>query len=381
VATRQLSLLLEQLRKTIRRQLAGGLADGALLERFVRHKDEAAFEVLVWRHGPLVLSLCQRLLHNVHDAEDALQASFLTLVKKAGSIGKRDSLGSWLYKVAQRIALRMMDKTRKAAPSTDAVENISATVCAEDRRGSERGAMLDDAIAALPEKYRTPVVLYYLQGKSQKEIAEELGCPLKTVSTRLARARLMLRKYVARRGAPLTAGLLSAGLAQRAVSAPVGPLLVLATVQAAANVVAGHALTGIVSARVAALTEGVRTMFMGKLKAATVAMVVVAVVLFLRPVWTPAESAGGEQAAAAPPRPAQDKPPPRTAPDNEPAKLNLTKETRRAIDKGLRYLAKEQAEDGAWGSGNFKDSTGITAVVGLAFLAAGHRPGQRRRSR
>ena len=128
MATRQLSLLLEQLRKTIRRQLAGGLADGALLDRFVQHRDEAAFEVLVWRHGPLVLSLCHRLLHHWHDAEDALQATFLTLVKKAGAIGKRESLGSWLYKVAYRIALRMMEKTRKTKPSTDWPLRVTLTV-------------------------------------------------------------------------------------------------------------------------------------------------------------------------------------------------------------------------------------------------------------
>jgi RNA polymerase sigma factor (sigma-70 family) len=266
VATGQLNLVLQQLRRTVRRQLAVGLADGELLERFTRHGDEAAFEVLVWRHGPLVLSLCHRLLHNSHDAEDVLQATFLTLVKKAGSIGKRDALGSWLYKVAYRIVLRVRETARKRKENAAPVEDLPAAAAP----GDPRRGLLDEAIDGLPEHYRAALVLCYLQGKSHKEIAEELGCPLGTVSTRLARGREMLRKHFARRGVPLAAGTLGTVLAQHAVSAPVCPLLVIGTVKAATSVAAGPAAAGgVISANVAALTqEAVKTMFVTKLKAA-----------------------------------------------------------------------------------------------------------------
>ena len=108
------SEILHYLRNLIGQRDGGGLTDGQLLARFVRDHDEAAFEVLVWRHGPMVLVVGQRVLHNPHDADDVLQATFLTLVRKAGSIGKGESLGSWLYKVAYRIALRA--QTARSSP-------------------------------------------------------------------------------------------------------------------------------------------------------------------------------------------------------------------------------------------------------------------------
>jgi RNA polymerase sigma factor (sigma-70 family) len=265
MVTHQLGLVLQHLRKTIRRQAEGALADGALLERFISQRDEAAFEVLVWRHGPLLLSLCQRLIQNSHDAEDVLQATFLTLVKKAGSIGKRAALGSWLYKVAYRMAVRTRNSTRKSTASAAPVEELPAAPAGDSCH--ELRLLLDPAIAGLPERYRTAVVLCYLQGKTHKEIAEELSCPLGTISTRLARARQMLRKYLARRGVVLPSVMLGAMLAQHAVSAAVGPPLVFATVKAAASVAAGQALAGAVTARVAALTEGMlKAMFLTKAK-------------------------------------------------------------------------------------------------------------------
>jgi RNA polymerase sigma factor (sigma-70 family) len=280
MATGQLNLVLHQLRKTVRRQLARGLADGELLERFLRKRDEAAFEVLVWRHGPLVLSLCHRLLHNSHDAEDVLQATFLTLVKKAGAIGKRDSLGSWLYKVAYRIALRVREATQRRRESDAPVDELPAGSAPGEVACDQRRLLLEEAIDGLPEHYRTATVLCYMQGKSHKEIAEELGCPLGTVSTRLARAREMLRKHFARRGVALSAGLLGAFLAQHAVAAPVCPLLVVSLVKAATSVAAGSAVASVVSAKVAALTEGMVTaMFVTKLKIATTLLLVAGFVL------------------------------------------------------------------------------------------------------
>ena len=103
---RQLQALLRRLQRHVHPPAQGGLADDQLLERWLALRDEAAFEVLLWRHAPMVLGVCERLLRHSHDAEDAFQATFLTLVHKAGTIRKREGVASWLYKVAYRVALR-----------------------------------------------------------------------------------------------------------------------------------------------------------------------------------------------------------------------------------------------------------------------------------
>jgi RNA polymerase sigma factor (sigma-70 family) len=277
VADRQLTLVLQHLRKLLRREGAGGVADSELLSRFLRQRDEAAFEVLVWRHGPMVLAVAQRLLHHSHDAEDVLQATFLTLVRKAGSIGKRESLGSWLYKVAYRIALRVRARTARIAARTVPMMDVSTAASAhEEVAGRELRPLLDAAIGRLPEKYRLPIVLCHLQGKTQREVAAQLGCSLGTVSTRLIRARELLRRQLARQGVVPSAGLLAAVLGSgAAVSAP----LVASTVQAASLFATGQAgVAGVVSANVAGLVEGVsQAMLLTKLKIATVFLVTVGV--------------------------------------------------------------------------------------------------------
>ncbi|HEV3261593.1 MAG TPA: sigma-70 family RNA polymerase sigma factor [Gemmataceae bacterium] len=270
MANGQLTLALQHLRKLIRQRGAGELADTQLLERFVGQRDEAAFEVLVWRHGPMVLSLCQRLLHNPHDAEDVLQATFLTLVRKAASIGKRESLGSWLYKVAYRIALHAKAQAAKRAAGARPVEDVQAAED-EDVWGEVR-PLLDEAIQRLPEKYRTPIVLCYLQGKTNREAAEQLGCPLGTVCTRLTRARGLLRRQLARHGVALSAALLGTMLSKHAVSAAASTTLVAATVKAGCLLAAGQtAAAGLISANVASLVKGAsQAMFLTKLKITTV---------------------------------------------------------------------------------------------------------------
>jgi len=219
MANRSLSLVLQHLRQLVRRKGEGGVEDRDLLGRFVRQRDEAAFEVLVWRHGPMVLSLCQRLLHNSHDAEDVLQAVFLTLVRKAATIGKRESLGSWLYKVAYRIALRARARAEKARARAVPLEELPAAGHDDEAVWRELRPLLDEAIGRLPEKYRTPVVLCYLQGKTNREAAEQMGCPIGTVSTRLTRARELLRRQLARHGVTPSVAVLGAVLGRHAVSA------------------------------------------------------------------------------------------------------------------------------------------------------------------
>jgi RNA polymerase sigma factor (sigma-70 family) len=266
---RPLQTVLRQLRRFS--QDAERVSDAQLLERFVNRRDEAAFELLVWRHEHLVLSVCRRVLHDLHDAEDAFQATFLALVRRGKSISKRDSLASWLYRVAYRVAVRARSRTGRrekhlgidppAAPGHDPADG---TAWQEARR------VLDEEVCRLPEKYRVPIILLYLEGKSYDEVARQLGCPRGTVSTWLTRAREVLRRRLVRRGVTLSAGSLALFLAEQgATAAPAA--LVGATVQAALWCAAGKATAGVLSAQVAALTKGVlQAMFLTRLKIAAV---------------------------------------------------------------------------------------------------------------
>ena len=260
--------ILQHVRSLIRRGGGGSASDGQLLKRFVKEGEETAFEVLVWRHGPMVLGVGRRVLGNVHDAEDVLQATFLTLVRKAGSIGDGELLSSWLYKVAYRIALRVQARKAKMVTEDRRLEDVPAPEAADESGWRELRPLLDAAIQRLPEKYRTAIVLCELQGKTHREAAEQLGCAVGTVSTRVTRAREMLRKRLAHRGLALSIGVLSAALSQRAASAMSGALTA-AIVRAAARFAGDGGTTGIVSASVAELIEGVnQAMWMTRYKLA-----------------------------------------------------------------------------------------------------------------
>src|ERR1700731_1179434 len=162
----QLNVVLAHLRRLVH-QPSAGVDDGVLLERFVRQRDEAAFEVLVWRHGPMVLSLARRLLRSPHDAEDVLQATFLTLVRKANSIGKRESIASWLYKVGYRVALRARARSGKGPVAAGSLEHVPAGPA--NATDGELRPLLDRAILRLPEKHRAAIVLCHFEGKTIRE--------------------------------------------------------------------------------------------------------------------------------------------------------------------------------------------------------------------
>jgi RNA polymerase sigma factor (sigma-70 family) len=244
---------------------AGGLSDAQLLERFVRQRDEAAFEVLVWRHGPKVLGVCRRVLRHDQDAEDAFQAVFLILARKGGSIGKGQAVASWLYQVAYRVALRARRRAEKRASQPLPPAEVPATPPAPNAEWSELRPVLDDEVNRLPEKYRAPFILCYVDGKTNEEAAQELACPKGTVQSRLAWARQRLRLRLTQRGVTLTGGLLGAALAPQ-LSAAVPASLAETTVKAGLLVAAGTAATGVVSGQVAALTQGVlRTMLWTKI--------------------------------------------------------------------------------------------------------------------
>src|SRR5579885_295337 len=181
------------------------MPDAELLERFIGRRDEAAFEVLLWRHGPMVLGLCRRILRDSHTAEDAFQATFLLLAQKAASIAKANAIGSWLYKVAYRVAQRARRQSAREPACTSDVGLLLAPVT-DTWLSHEQYSLLDDAIQQLPERYRAPVVLCYMQGKKIREAATELGCPTATISTRLRRARALLERNLRRRGVAFVSG-------------------------------------------------------------------------------------------------------------------------------------------------------------------------------
>jgi RNA polymerase sigma factor (sigma-70 family) len=246
---------------------AGGSADDAeLLALFVARREESAFEALVRRHGPMVLAVCRQLLVDAHDAEDAFQATFLVLVRKAASLRQPELVAGFLHAVAYKIAVRARRyAARRRARERQGVE-MAASRPGDDGSGRELRPLLHEELGRLPEKYRVPVVLCYLQGKTNEEAARQLAWPVGTVKGRLTRARELLRARLTRRGLTLSAAAVAAGLAQTTASGAVPAVLVRETVRAAIATAGQAAVAGVVSAHVAALTEGaLRTMFLRKL--------------------------------------------------------------------------------------------------------------------
>jgi len=252
-------------------------ADRDLLERFVTAGDGAAFAALVQRHGPMVLGVCRRLLNDAHEAEDAFQATFLVLVYKARSIGRPESLGPWLHGVAFRTAARARQAARRRAREREA-----ATMPDDDPAVEvvwrELRQVLDEELGRLAEKYRAPLVLFYLEGKSTEEVARQLGCPKGTVLSRLARGRDRLGARLARRGVALSVGAMVGVLIAKAAPAAVPVGVVQGTIQAAVLTAAGQSAVGAIPATVAALTKGeLQAMFLNKLKVAAAVLLVLCV--------------------------------------------------------------------------------------------------------
>ncbi len=234
------------------------VSDAVLLERFIEQWDQAAFRDLVYRHGPMVLGVCHRILRDRHAAEDAFQATFLLLVRKAGSVRKRESVGPWLYGVAQRVALESRAMTSRRRLSVGLDREISEM---EQHDGLERDELhraLHEELGRLPEKYRAPLLLCYVEGLTHQAAAQQLGWPIGTVRVRIARGRDALGERLVRRGlAPALVLLAWSLLSETAVAVPLR--LVDATVEAAACAVAGErAPKGEIPARVVALEMKVR---------------------------------------------------------------------------------------------------------------------------
>jgi RND family efflux transporter MFP subunit len=265
----QLATILQQLRRTAAEQ--AGIGDAELLQRFVQNRDEASFELLMWRHGRLVWSVCRRVLQNAQDAEDAFQVTFLALARQAGRIENGACLAGWLYQVAYRAALtaRAHRAKRRELP-LDGIEPVAPSV--EGNPFSERDrSALDQEISRLPARFQIPVVLCYLEGKSVSETALLLGWPRGTVASRLARARQRLRTRLARRGLDFTADLPATsqdrdGSPPSSVAIPV----------LAKQILAGAAADSVLAPQVSSLTKEVmKAMFLSKLKTQAIVLVTV----------------------------------------------------------------------------------------------------------
>jgi RNA polymerase sigma factor (sigma-70 family) len=261
-----MKIVLHHLRRAAVLSAGEALPDARLLEAFLTQRDDTAFEALLRRHGPMVLGVCRRVLRDVHDAEDAFQATFLVLVRKGHSLRSRDLLGSWLYGVAYRTAMKARAMNAKRRIREKAATEACPANPPHEPMESDLLERLDLELHRLPEKYRAPVVLCDLEGKSRKEAAQLLDLPEGTLSWRLAQARKMLAKKLGRHAEALATGGVAAALAGSSATAGVPPALVTATAQAARLLAAGQ-VAGMVSAQVMILTEGViKAMFLSKLK-------------------------------------------------------------------------------------------------------------------
>jgi RNA polymerase sigma factor (sigma-70 family) len=277
------------------------LRDGQLLQRFADASDEQAFAALVHRHGPLVLGVCRRILQNLHDAEDAFQATFLVLARRASAIRKPDSLASWLYEVAYRLARKMRADLSKRRQRETKVPP-PAPVAPVDLTGRELQTILDEELHHLADKYRQPLLLCYLEGLTQEEAAGQLGWPRGTLKRRLERGREMLKGQLNRRGLGLGAAIAVTLPAGEALAIPV-PLALRANTAQAALLFAARQVppAGLTSGRVVALAEAALKSLLGSKIRVFVGLVLLAGLLSgATTLWLPREVASSGSAAVQP---------------------------------------------------------------------------------
>jgi RNA polymerase sigma factor (sigma-70 family) len=248
--------VLDHLRKIYARQKLRGLSDAELLQQFLAERDEASFAALVHRHGSSVMGVCQRVLGDVHEAEDAFQATFMVLVRRAASVRREAPLSNWLCGVAQRVALNARARAAARQRRQRELTDMPRPEPLDEPTWQELRPVLDEEISRLPKKLRAAIVLCYFEGKSYEQAGKELGWPKSTLASRLARARDLLRQRLVQRGITLTAGALTTSLAEKTGGAAVGAMLAIKTAKAAAGLAAGKTVAEtVLSAQALALAE------------------------------------------------------------------------------------------------------------------------------
>jgi RNA polymerase sigma factor (sigma-70 family) len=331
--TGRLSTLVRRLHDLAELPHAAEVSDAQLLERFTTAQEEAAFAALVRRHGPLVLGVCRRVLHNPHDAEDAFQATFLILVRKAASIKQGAALGCWLHEVALRTAVRLRAREAGRRQREQRVPDMPQKDCLAAVVWRDLQPVLDEEVQRLPPECREAFVVCYLEGKTYEEAARQLGCRPGTISRRLTEARRLLRTRLTRRGVVLPVGLLAMALTEHTAPAAVPAPLVTATVKAALASAAGAAA---IPARVAALVEGgIRGLAAGKGKVALALLLAAGLLWAGAAVFSRAAQAGkARESAPAEPRPAA----PSQPTDKLPADVDFSIKGR-VVDAGSKPVA------------------------------------------
>lgn len=266
--------LLSQLRSLAAKQASSALSDPQLLEQFRTQRSETAFAALVRRHGPMVWNVCRRVLGNHHDAEDAFQAVFLVFVRQAATIRKQESISSFLHSIAYRIAVKLKATAarRMARERTQARPPIDDPC--DDLTWRELRSVLDEELAKLSEQHRAPLVLCYLEGKTQDEAARLLGWSKNTFRRRLERGRATLARRLTSRGLTLPAALTAPLLIDGAAQAALPPLLAANTVRAGLAAAMGNTVNGLVSAQVIALAENATASLLTK--KASIALILLA---------------------------------------------------------------------------------------------------------
>jgi RNA polymerase sigma factor (sigma-70 family) len=344
--------IIQHLQRVALRCDGAGLSDGQLLGCFLERRDEAAFEALVRRHAPMVLGVCRRVVGNVHDAEDAFQATFLVLVRRAASVRPREAVGSWLYGVAYRTALGARARLVRRQAKERQVEEMPQPEVEPAEPPRELLALLDRELNRLPEHYRVPVVLCDLEGRPRREVARRLGLPEGTLSSRLAKARKLLARRLKRHGPTLAGEALAAALTQEAASACVPNVLIVSTTRAALLVAADKA-AGAVPAQVAALAKGVvKAMLLNKLKVVTAGLLAAAITLgagasvyYSRAAGGGADANEAQPAAPAPADPFRKGGPAQTDGDRGVSKEELGKVKER-INKAIEDAARREYDRG-----------------------------------
>jgi RNA polymerase sigma factor (sigma-70 family) len=234
--------VLQHIRKVAAVHSDRGLSDHDLLERFVGVRDEAAFTALIERHGPMVLGVCRRALSNSHDAEDACQATFLVLARKAASVRKRTSLSSWVHGVACRVAASLKRDHARRRARERGVELLVPEDPAAEVTWREVQSILDEELERLPERYRGQLILCYLECMTRDEAAQQLGLSPGRLHGRLERARELLRKCLTKRGLTLSAVMTAAALGESATQAALAPTFVVISTRAALLLATGQPL-------------------------------------------------------------------------------------------------------------------------------------------
>ncbi len=276
MATSPMNEILPHLRRTALRSDGAAMTDGELLECFALGRNEDAFAALVRRHAAMVWGVCRRVLPCHQDAEDAFQATFLVLVRKAASVTPRHMVANWLYGVAHQTSLNARAGAARRRARERQVTEMPEPARPEQDLWRDLQPILDQELSRLPAKYRSAIVLCDLEGKTRRDAARQFGVPEGTLSGWLTRGRAMLAKRLVRHGLAVTGGALAAVLAPGALAAGAPVSTVSTTIRAAGLWAGGQAAPGVISAPVAALTEGVlKTMLLKKLKLATVVFLTV----------------------------------------------------------------------------------------------------------